>query len=625
MQNCEFKQNLNQEALNQMNNGVRAGMVNERKTEGIVRKKLEDNKSTVPSAKIEEQKSDNPKINKLLKNASKSGNGCGKPEFIVTFPNEPNFLIVVECKSDINKHVSEHMDKYGEFAVDGVLLYSSFLSKEYDVLSIAISGETEEEAKVSTFLQLSGTAAKDLLITKLLKFEDYFELYRKDPVKEQLALDELISYSKKLNNQLRDDFELEEGQRPLLVSGILIALEDKSFVTSYLSEKRAIDLAKSLTFTIEKILGQHHVEQKKKADMVNVYSFIETNNNIAEDLNGQRNTKLRDLITDLNDKVKAFMKDYKYHDVLGQFYGEFLRYANGDRGLGIVLTPKHVTELFVEIANIDEDAVVLDNCCGTGGFLISSMKKMTELANGDNDKIKEIHNKQLIGVENNAKMFCLACSNMILRGDGKANIFYNTCFGIDKSQIKLLKPVFGFLNPPYAKKKEGSAELNYVLNCLEFLEKNGLCIAIVPIRCAIKPSALREQLLKKHTLLAVMSMPDELFAPIGMNTCIMVFKAHVPHNTNVETWFGYWKDDGYVKIRNDGRIDELGKYQEISKMWLDDFRNGREIAGRCVKHKIKSSDHWCAEAYMKTDYSGITEKDLEKELRNFVLYKEIVY
>jgi len=133
-----------------------------------------------------------------------------------------------------------------------------------------------------------------------------------------------------LNNQLRDDFELEEGQRPLMVSGILIALEDNAFSTSYMKEKRAIDLAKSLTKTIEKILDQHEVDQKKKTDMVNVYSFIENNNNIAEDLNDERNTKLRDWILDIDNRVKSFMQDYKFHDVLGQFYGEFLRYANGE-------------------------------------------------------------------------------------------------------------------------------------------------------------------------------------------------------------------------------------------------------------------------------------------------------
>ena len=317
------------------------------------------------------------------------------------------------------------------------------------------------------------------------------------------------------------------------------------------------------------------------------------------------------------------MKDYKFHDILGQFYSEFLRYANGDRGLGIVLTPKHITDLFVEIAQVDKDSVVLDNCCGTSGFLISSMKKMIDDAKGNSQKIKDINNKQLIGIENNSKMFCLACSNMLLRGDGKSNIYYNTCFEIDKEEIKKLKPTIGFLNPPYSKKREGSDELNYVLNCLDFLEKNALCVAILPISCAIQKNPLKEKLLEKHTLKAVMSMPAELFYPIGVISCIMVFEAHRPHNSKIESWFGYWKDDGFVKIKNEGRIDKHKKHNSKREIWLDDYRSNRNVEGRCVKQKVGIDDEWCVEAYMKTDYSNLNEEDFLKELKKYVLFKEV--
>lgn len=595
--------------------------MNERKTEGLVRKRLESNKEEYPYVTIEEKKSDNPRINKLLKTASKTGMGVGRPEFLLSFENYPDLLMVVECKSDISKHMSKNRDNYKDFAVDGVLLYSSYLSKEFDVIAIAVSGETEKETKVSNFLQLKNKKVKGVGANKILDFNSYFDIYRNDPEKERLSVRELIKYSKVLNNKLRDDFELEEGQRPLLVSGILIALEDEAFTTSYIKEKRAIDLAKSLTKSIEKILEQHNVEQKKKADMVNVYSFIETNNNIAEDLNQERNTKLRDMITEIKDKVQGFTKDYKFHDVLGMFYSEFLRYANGDKGLGIVLTPRHITWLFSEIAQVNKDSVVIDNCCGTGGFLISAMKKMIDDAQGDTKKVKEVYKKQLIGIENNPKMFCLTCSNMLLRGDGKANVFYNTCFGIEKEQIKKLKPTIGFLNPPYSKKKAGSEELNYILNCLDFLEKNGICIAIVPLACATAPSTFKEKLLENHTLEAVMSMPSELFSPINVITCIMVFRAHVPHKENIETWFGYWRDDGFVKTKNEGRVNKYEQWDKISRIWLDDFRNRREVGDRCVRQKVGCDDEWCAEAYMKTDYSGLTKEDFVKEIKEYVVFR----
>ena len=62
--------------------------------------------------------------------------------------------------------------------------------------------------------------------------------------------------------------------------------------------------------------------------------------------------------------------------------------------------------------------------------------------------------------------------------------------------------------------------------------------------------SLKDKLLEKHTLLAVMSLPIDLFKGIGVITCIMIFKAHIPHDPNNATWFGYWRDDGFKKVRS---------------------------------------------------------------------------
>ena len=70
---------------------------NERKTEILFRKFiLQDLLFLEKKITIEEQSSDNIKIDKLLKNASKGGNGKGYPEFIIQFKENPDFIIVVE-------------------------------------------------------------------------------------------------------------------------------------------------------------------------------------------------------------------------------------------------------------------------------------------------------------------------------------------------------------------------------------------------------------------------------------------------------------------------------------------------------------------------------------------------
>jgi HSP20 family molecular chaperone IbpA len=82
-------------------------------------------------------------------------------------------LIVIECKADILKHESENRDKFADYAVDGVLLYSSYLSKEYNVLSLAVSGVKKDNIKVSYFLQRRATDNVERIFgNRLITFDD---------------------------------------------------------------------------------------------------------------------------------------------------------------------------------------------------------------------------------------------------------------------------------------------------------------------------------------------------------------------------------------------------------------------------------------------------------------------
>ena len=135
-------------------------MANERKTERIVWKTLQKlGYFSDTTLTVEEQKSDSPRINKLLKSASKSGPGRGSPEFIISSDSHTNFILVVECKAESSCHESQTRNKYADYAVDGALLYASYLSKEYDVLAIGVSGESKAELRISHYLLLKGTSS----------------------------------------------------------------------------------------------------------------------------------------------------------------------------------------------------------------------------------------------------------------------------------------------------------------------------------------------------------------------------------------------------------------------------------------------------------------------------------
>lgn len=595
-------------------------MANERKTEIIVRNHFNQFLDTI---EIEEQKSDNAKIDKLLKTASKKGSGKGYPEFLITYNTNSNLLIVVECKAEITKHESKTKDKYVDYAVDGVLLYSSYLSKEFDVLAIAVSGENKRNLKISHYLHLKGERkATEIFGDKLLSADDYLNGYLKSPEKFRQDYKTLLDFTKKLNEKLHTH-KILESQRSLLLSCILIALENTAFKNSYASHKTPKNLANSLVQTVSNELEIANILGDKLSNLNIQFSFIKTDTSLSKNEN-----VLKGLIDEIDENINQFIKTHEYFDVLGQLYIEFLRYANSDKGLGIVLTPPHITELFADLAQVNKNSIAYDNCTGTGGFLIAAMKKMIEDAKGDKEKEREIKTKQLIGTEYQSHIFALAVSNMYIHQDGKTNIINGSCFEPEIiEKVKERKPTVGFLNPPYqGNKKTDTDEFEFILNNLECLVEGGICVAIVPMQKALatkgKVYELKKQVVEKHTLEAVLSMPDELFVNSKVNvvTCILIFKAHKPHPKNKETYFGYYKNDGFVKRKTQGRFDAFGKWGGIKEKWISSYVNRKQEAGFSVNKVVTAADEWVAEAYMKTDYSKLTDEDFTDTILEYVTF-----
>jgi type I restriction-modification system DNA methylase subunit len=386
---------------------------------------------------------------------------------------------------------------------------------------------------------------------------------------------------------------------------------------------------------IERVLKKAKVKDDKFDAMMSNYSFIKANRAVKQ--------YLRQTIGKLYRHLFFALLSNTSFDLLGSFYGEFLRYSGGDKqGLGIVLTPRHITELFADLADLNpNESVVLDICAGTGGYLIASMANMIGKSSGDSETISRIQNKGLIGIELDPQMFTLACANMILRGDGKANMFLDDSLNPKEQdaekRIQELKPNVGMLNPPYSKKAKGKSELRFVQRSLELLQPNAIGIAIVPVPALIDDSKesiqIKKELLERHTLRAVMSMPPQLFPQIGAVTAIVVFTAHTPHlrtskdsEGNVvqipklETWFGYWRDDGFVISKNKRIERRPGIWSQTKREWLDAYFNQRVVAGQSCKHAVSYTDEWVAEAYLETDYSQITRYDFERQVKKFVLY-----
>ncbi|MEK7089776.1 MAG: N-6 DNA methylase [Patescibacteria group bacterium] len=584
---------------------------------------------------VEEQKSDNPKIQKLLQRASKSGNGVGKPEFIIRRKDNDDFLMVIECKSDIKHHESKSKDQYRDYAVDGVLLYSSYLSEGFNVIAIAISGEEKEDYKISTFFQPLGISTSQPLldeshkmISEIISWNRYVKSATFDPKLAEARHENLLKFSRELHDYLRDYAKVTEAQKPLLVSGILLALMEDWFRVAYV-ECEGGELARKTFQAIKDYVGKAQLgenQESKKSAVINAFSFIEHHPELHKIDAKKNESPLKHIVQGLHTRVKPFMRDHYDFDIIGEFYGEFVRYTGGDKqGLGIVLTPKHITDLFAELAKVNKNSTVLDICAGTAGFLISAMNKMTKAKDVSAGEKRNILEHQLIGVEQEPSMFALAVSNMILRGDGKTNLYQGDSLK-DQHIIEKIKNKAdtGFINPPYSQKGEDVSEWHFIRQMLDLLTVKGTGIAIVPMQLAIDTkNPMREKILKNHRLEAVMSMPDDLFYPAGAVTCIMMFTAHVPHDSDPhhESWFGYWKDDGFRKDKVRGRIYTSEEaWKKIRDSWIDMFRK-KELPGKSVWKKVSKDDEWCSEAYLETDYSTLSEEDFIRNMKEYVLFK----
>lgn len=281
--------------------------MNEAKTENIVRRHFAKYTGII----LEEKQSDTPKIDKLLKNASKRGDNEGYPEFIISFQDNPDFLIVIECKANIKKHQSVDLKQYAEYAVDGSLLYGSFLSKEFDVMAIGVSGENAKEAKYSHFLFLKGESTYfEKNYETLLSPENYLNEYLGSPEKFRQDYNSLMDYSKELNDTLEAE-KVSANTRSLLISCILIALENKAFKISYKHQTRPKALSKLLVDTL-KLELEAKINPDYLDELVNQFSFIKTDPAIS-----QKHGFLMGLITDIDNNINDFIKTHEYYDVLG--------------------------------------------------------------------------------------------------------------------------------------------------------------------------------------------------------------------------------------------------------------------------------------------------------------------
>ena len=196
----------------------------------------------------------------------------------------------------------------------------------------------------------------------------------------------------------------------------------------------------------------------------------------------------------------------------------------------------------------------MDLATGSAGFLISAMEMMIDDAEQTygkktskaENKISDIKANQLLGIELNAEMFTLAATNMILRGDGSSNIQKGNTFRTPETLYTTFKANKLLLNPPFSYRENG---MPFIAFGLDKMEKDGFAAIIIQDSAGSGRAAESNQaMLKKHTLIASIKMPTDLFQPMaGVQTSIYILKAHTSHDIEQTVKFIDFRNDGYKR------------------------------------------------------------------------------
>jgi len=395
---------------------------------------------------------------------------------------------------------------------------------------------------------------------KKWKFTDLISLSEIDKqVKEELApkvsKEYIISQLDMINTKIHTDTNIEPKNRLFFVGAIIIALEDAAFLAAFDKEK---DI-KNINTKLKQIIEAKFTAVGKYS-ATSHYSFLD---NVTCNLESYKQ-----IIKTIVDTFSVYSFATKYgSDVLGEVYNKFKKYA--DKQKGIVLTPNHIVNFMIELAEFSQDSVVLDLCMGSGTFLTNSFGKLLSL-NTDPTKIDDIKTKQLLGVEKSDEMYAICLLNMLMRGDGRSNLYYgdsttnfeieNKTFFCDK--INVLKPKKCLMNPPY----EENQAIIFIERGLELLENEGKLVVICPNNTFIKKEnkSKTANLLKNNTIELIVKVPNCFKGTrTSVDPAIFVFKKGISQN-NKDIKFYDLTDDGwtYSADRKGDRQKSDTKYNE---------------------------------------------------------------
>jgi len=564
-----------------------------------------------------EQESLNAEIDKALTDyfTKNGGAGANRPDakILLQDKNLDFFPILIEYKGYKDKLVKldkdgqvenktsknePHFKNINSYAVNGAVHYANALlhhTSYTDIIAIGMTGYKDELGKIQYEIGVyfvsknnlgAGQKVGDFSDFSFLKKENFNSFIEKvktlsltqeeiDKLKEQREK-EIDASLVKLNNDIyQNEKGLGENDRVYLVAASIIATIgipgkvsplEKSDLKS--STERGNTDGEIMVRKIKAFLSEKQLPEEKKELILRTLQNTLTTNNINKVENGE--SQLKRVFSKIVDDLGIYYKIGLTTDFTGKLFNEMYGWLgfSQDKLNDVVLTPSYVAKLLVKLARVNKDSYVWDFATGSAGLLVAAMNEMLNdakknITSADELTQKEIKIKteQLLGLELLSSVYMLAILNMILMGDGSSNILnqdslkdFDGKYGFGKTDNNFPADAF-VLNPPYSASGNG---MNFVEKALGMMNKGYAAIIIQNSAGSGKAKEYNQKILAKHTLIASIKMPIDLFiGKSSVQTNIYVFKVGEAHHADEIVKFIDFSNDGYTRTNRKKSSDNL--------------------------------------------------------------------
>lgn len=293
-------------------------------------------------------------------------------------------------------------------------------------------------------------------------------------------------------------------------------------------------------------------------------------------------------------------------------------------GQGQFFTPRNVVKMVVEMVNPNHTDKVMDPACGSGGFLVESLRYIWNKAEKEFEALEwpkheieiekqKIAIKNIRGIDKDYFLSKVAKAYMALLGDGRGGVFCENSLDNPshwnkktKDDVKMEFFDVVLTNPPFGSKisvkgeeilkqydlghsfkldkktgkftkgkllQKETPQILFIERCLQLLKPNGKLAIVLPDGILGNDSLiyLREWILEKAQILAVIDVPIETFMPYtSTKTSILLLRKLKKDEVvnDYKIFMCICETCGHSRRGQEMESDDISLVSEQYKKWL---------------------------------------------------------